>query len=39
MLRIKGGKVYDPAHNINGVVQDICIDNGHSILLISEVRP
>src|SRR5438128_12149969 len=28
MLRIKGGKVYDPAHNINGVVQDICIDNG-----------
>src|SRR4051795_7222107 len=28
MLRITGGKVYDPAHNINGVVQDICIDNG-----------
>src|ERR1700731_3316589 len=28
MLRIKGGKVYDPAHNINGVVQDICIDSG-----------
>ncbi|MBI2809153.1 MAG: hypothetical protein HYX68_29575 [Planctomycetes bacterium] len=28
MLRIKGGKVYDPAHNINGVVQDICMDNG-----------
>jgi formylmethanofuran dehydrogenase subunit A len=28
MLRITGGKVYDPANNINGVVQDICIDNG-----------
>jgi formylmethanofuran dehydrogenase subunit A len=28
MLRITGGKVYDPAHNINGVIQDICIDNG-----------
>src|SRR4249919_4210673 len=28
MLRIKGGKVYDPANNINGIVQDICIDNG-----------
>src|SRR5882724_3320389 len=28
MLRIKGGKLYDPAHNINGVIQDICIDNG-----------
>ena len=28
MLRIKGGTVYDPAHNINGVVKDLCIDNG-----------
>lgn len=28
MLRIKGGKVYDPAHNINGVVQDVCMDHG-----------
>src|SRR6516164_650063 len=28
MLRITGGKVYDPAHNINGVVQDVCIDGG-----------
>jgi formylmethanofuran dehydrogenase subunit A len=28
MLRITGGKVYDPAHNINGVVKDICIDDG-----------
>src|ERR1700681_2183538 len=31
MLRITGGKVYDPAHNINGVVQDICIDNGRIV--------
>src|SRR5262245_34365314 len=28
MLRIKGGKIYDPANNINGDVRDICIDNG-----------
>ena len=28
MLRITGGKVYDPANNINGVVKDICIDDG-----------
>src|ERR1700680_1405002 len=31
MLRITGGKVYDPAHNINGVIQDICIDNGRIV--------
>src|SRR5579863_257870 len=31
MLRIKGGKIYDPANNINGVVQDICIDNGRIV--------
>ncbi|MCI0685481.1 MAG: formylmethanofuran dehydrogenase subunit A [Gemmataceae bacterium] len=29
MLRITGGKVFDPANNINGVVKDICIDDGH----------
>jgi formylmethanofuran dehydrogenase subunit A len=28
MLRITGGKVYDPAHGINGVVKDICIQDG-----------
>ena len=28
MLRITGGRVYDPANNINGVIQDICLDNG-----------
>src|SRR6516165_12352429 len=28
MLRITGGKVYDPAHSINGVVKDICIEDG-----------
>jgi formylmethanofuran dehydrogenase subunit A len=28
MLRIKGGKVYDPANGIDGVVKDICIDSG-----------
>jgi formylmethanofuran dehydrogenase subunit A len=28
MLRITGGKVYDPANNINGQVKDICIADG-----------
>jgi formylmethanofuran dehydrogenase subunit A len=28
MIRITGGKVYDPANNINGVVKDICIRDG-----------
>jgi formylmethanofuran dehydrogenase subunit A len=27
-MRITGGKVYDPANGINGVVRDICIDGG-----------
>jgi formylmethanofuran dehydrogenase subunit A len=27
-LRITGGKVYDPAHGINGQVQDLCISEG-----------
>jgi formylmethanofuran dehydrogenase subunit A len=31
MLRITGGKVYDPAHNIDGVIQDVCIDNGRIV--------
>ena len=28
MLRITGGKVYDPANGVNGVIKDICIANG-----------
>jgi formylmethanofuran dehydrogenase subunit A len=28
MLRITGGKVYDPANNVNGVVRDVCISGG-----------
>ena len=28
MLRISGGKVYDPANGIDGVVKDICIADG-----------
>lgn len=32
MLRITGGKVYDPAHNLDGVVKDICIgDDGRVV--------
>ncbi|HEX3149555.1 MAG TPA: formylmethanofuran dehydrogenase subunit A [Gemmataceae bacterium] len=28
MLRITGGKVYDPANNVDGVVRDVCISGG-----------
>jgi formylmethanofuran dehydrogenase subunit A len=28
MIRITGGKVYDPANGLNGVVKDICIADG-----------
>ena len=31
MLRITGGKVYDPANNINGVIQDVCIRDGRIV--------
>ena len=31
MLRITGGKVYDPANGVDGVVKDICIDDGRIV--------
>src|SRR5580765_2779169 len=31
MLRITGGKVYDPANNVHGVVQDVCIADGRIV--------
>jgi formylmethanofuran dehydrogenase subunit A len=31
MLRITGGKVYDPANNINGEIRDICISDGRIV--------
>ncbi len=31
MLRITGGKVYDPANGLNGVVKEICIENGRVV--------
>ena len=38
MLRITGAKVYDPANNLNGVVKDICIDNGRIVESVSGGR-
>ncbi len=35
MLRITGGKVYDPANGINGEVRDVCISDGR---IVSEVE-
>jgi formylmethanofuran dehydrogenase subunit A len=31
MLRVRDGKVYDPANGINGVVKDICIADGRIV--------
>lgn len=31
MLRITGGKVYDPSHDIHGEVRDICISDGRIV--------
>jgi formylmethanofuran dehydrogenase subunit A len=31
ILRITGGKVYDPANGVNGVVQDVCISDGRVV--------
>src|SRR5256714_387284 len=30
-LRIAGGTVYDPAHGVDGVVRDVCIEGGHIV--------
>src|SRR5687768_3647498 len=35
-LRIAGGRVYDPANNLDGVVRDICIDAGR---IVADVPP
>jgi formylmethanofuran dehydrogenase subunit A len=31
MLRISGGRVYDPANGTNGVIKDICISDGRVV--------
>jgi formylmethanofuran dehydrogenase subunit A len=31
MLRIKGGKVYDPANGVDGVIRDVCIAAGRIV--------
>ena len=36
MLRITGGKVYDPANNVNGEVRDVCISGGK---IVADVPP
>jgi len=36
MLRIVGGRVYDPAHGVDGVVQDVCIRDGR---VVADVPP
>ena len=35
MLKIINGEVYDPAHNINGEVRDICIEDGQIVASVS----
>lgn len=36
MLRIRSGKVYDPANNVDGVVRDVCIADGK---IVADVPP
>src|SRR6476646_10011488 len=31
MLRITGGKVYDPANGVNGEIRDICVRDGRIV--------
>ena len=31
MLRITGGRVYDPANDVNGEVRDVCISDGRIV--------
>jgi formylmethanofuran dehydrogenase subunit A len=31
MLRITGGKVYDPAHRVDGEIRDVCISDGRIV--------
>jgi formylmethanofuran dehydrogenase subunit A len=38
MLRIKGGKVYDPVHGQAGVVRDVCIADGRIVENVSGGR-
>jgi len=39
MLKITGGKVYDPANEINGQIKDLCIDdNGRFVESVSGGR-
>src|SRR5205823_9105380 len=38
MLRITGGKVYDPANGVDGVVKDLCIADGRVVPHISGGR-
>jgi formylmethanofuran dehydrogenase subunit A len=38
-LRIAGGAVYDPANGVDGVVQDICIENGRIVAELPKDAP
>ena len=38
MLRITGGKVYDPANGVDGVVKDICIEDGRIVPQVEDGR-
>jgi len=38
MVRITGGKVYDPANGVDGVIKDICIADGRIVPDVSEGR-
>jgi formylmethanofuran dehydrogenase subunit A len=38
-LRIAGGRVYDPANGWDGVVRDVCVEDGHIVASLPEGAP
>jgi formylmethanofuran dehydrogenase subunit A len=38
MLRITGGRVYDPANGVDGVIKDICIADGRIVADVQAAR-
>lgn len=38
-LRIAGGRVYDPAHGVDGAVRDVCIESGRIVESLPESTP
>jgi formylmethanofuran dehydrogenase subunit A len=38
-LRVRGGTVHDPANDVDGVVQDVCIEDGRIVASLPDDAP